>query len=127
MARKKSSERQDLRPDHSLETEICIRAAEKGETSAPVSQAAKANRLTGPPRFPETSPFYSRAQVLEIVPVSYASLWSWMRTGKFPQARELGPSGGRRIKIGWLRSEVHEWIAARPVRQLKQPTSSSAA
>jgi predicted DNA-binding transcriptional regulator AlpA len=69
-------------------------------------------------RFPPGSPYYSRQQVLELVPVAYASMWAWMRDGQFPQAREIGP-GGRRCKIGWLKSEVDEWIVNRPRRAQK--------
>jgi len=71
-----------------------------------------------PVRFPPGSPFYSREQVLELVPVSYGSIWHWMRTGIFPKARVIGP-GGRRAKIGWLKAEVDDWIANRPERELK--------
>ena len=37
------------------------------------------------------------------------TLWRWEKNGQFPRRRKLG---GR--SVGWLVSEVAEWIASRP-------------
>jgi predicted DNA-binding transcriptional regulator AlpA len=58
--------------------------------------------------------FLTRAEVLEVVGVTYPALWQWMRDGKFPLAREIGNR-----RIGWLSSEVAAWMKSRPVRKLK--------
>jgi predicted DNA-binding transcriptional regulator AlpA len=55
----------------------------------------------------------SKAQVLDRVPVTFPTLWAWMRAGKFPRARIIGS------KSCWVESEVEAWIAARPLRRLK--------
>jgi predicted DNA-binding transcriptional regulator AlpA len=57
-------------------------------------------------------------ELLRLLGVSYGSIFAWMRVGKFPLAREIGP-GGRTTKIAWLRAEVDAWLAARPQRQLR--------
>jgi prophage regulatory protein len=44
------------------------------------------------------------------VPVSYPTIWRWEKAGKFPARRRLGPN-----IVGWLESEVDEWIASRTV------------
>ena len=59
--------------------------------------------------------FLSRDEVLEkIGGVSYQTLWTWMRDGKFPRSREIGEN-----KVGWLETEVEHWMQHRPVRRLK--------
>lgn len=63
--------------------------------------------------------FLSRAQVLDLVPVTYPTLWHWMRAGKFPLARAM--AGGSRSV--WLEHEVLAWLAAQPVREFKAPGS----
>jgi predicted DNA-binding transcriptional regulator AlpA len=62
-------------------------------------------------------------ELLKLLGVTYGSLYAWMRDGKFPLAIEVGPRGGRSIRIAWLESEITEWLAARPRRQLR-PTSN---
>ena len=56
-----------------------------------------------------------KPEVTDKVGVSYQTLWTWMRDDKFPRSRELG--GG---KVGWILSEVDEWILNRPKVQLKK-------
>jgi predicted DNA-binding transcriptional regulator AlpA len=55
----------------------------------------------------------SKPEVLDRVGVTYPTLWSWMREGKFPRARELGG------KAAWVGSEIERWIVALPTRRLK--------
>jgi predicted DNA-binding transcriptional regulator AlpA len=57
----------------------------------------------------------SKSEVLEIVGVSYATLWGWMRADppKFPRSREVGG------KSMWFSSEVDDWLDALPKRRLK--------
>jgi predicted DNA-binding transcriptional regulator AlpA len=64
-----------------------------------------------------------KPELLRLVGASYSSIFSWMRCGKFPLAREIGP-GGRSTKIAWVESEVMDWLAARPPRQIKPPPAS---
>jgi predicted DNA-binding transcriptional regulator AlpA len=60
-----------------------------------------------------------RPELLALIGVSYGSIFSWMRQGRFPLARELGPAGSRTSRIAWVESEVMDWLANRPRRQMK--------
>jgi predicted DNA-binding transcriptional regulator AlpA len=52
-------------------------------------------------------------EILTITGVSFPTVWSWMRTGKFPRSRVVGG------KSMWLSTEIEGWLAALPVRKLK--------
>src|SRR5215510_12923596 len=54
-----------------------------------------------------------KAQVCAITNVTYPTLWTWMRSGRFPRARIVGG------KSMWLSDEVEAWLATLPVRPLK--------
>jgi prophage regulatory protein len=58
-----------------------------------------------------------KKQVLERVPVSGTTLWSWVKKGEFPQPRTLTGGQGRTHRVAWVESEVVEWIKSRPVRE----------
>jgi predicted DNA-binding transcriptional regulator AlpA len=60
-----------------------------------------------------------KPQICKIANVSYPTIWSWMRAGKFPRARIVGG------KSMWLTSEVDAWLAALPVRRLKGDAGSA--
>jgi predicted DNA-binding transcriptional regulator AlpA len=62
-----------------------------------------------------------KPELLKLVGVSYGSIFSWMRAGKFPLAREIGP-GGRSTRIAWIEQEVLDWLAARPQRRIRSKT-----
>jgi predicted DNA-binding transcriptional regulator AlpA len=55
----------------------------------------------------------SKREVLAIVGVSYPTVWSWMRQGKFPRSRVVGG------KSMWLSTDIEAWLATLPVRKLK--------
>ena len=48
-------------------------------------------------------------EVLDLTGVSRATIWRWMRAGKFPARRRLGPN-----VVAWVSEEVAEWLANRP-------------
>jgi predicted DNA-binding transcriptional regulator AlpA len=60
-----------------------------------------------------------KRELLALIGVSYGSVYNWMRQGRFPLARELGPPGGRTSRIAWLESEITEWLGSRPKRRMK--------
>jgi prophage regulatory protein len=62
---------------------------------------------------PNATRLVSKREVLDRIGVSYPTLWSWMRDGRFPRSRELGG------KICWLEREIEKWIDALPMRPLK--------
>jgi predicted DNA-binding transcriptional regulator AlpA len=60
-----------------------------------------------------TQPLLTKQDVLKITRVTFPTIWTWMRAGKFPRSR---------IVVGksmWLSSEVDAWLAALPLRPLK--------
>jgi len=79
----------------------------KPQPSVPLAAAV---RPTGPIRV------LPKGEVLEILGVSYVTLWHMIRRGSFPAARQFGPDGAHRATIGWIDSEVYEAIANAPRR-----------
>jgi predicted DNA-binding transcriptional regulator AlpA len=67
----------------------------------------------GAPPAREGAHLLSKRQVLAIINVSYPTLWSWMRRGKFPRSRVVGG------KSMWLSTDIEAWLATLPVRKLK--------
>jgi predicted DNA-binding transcriptional regulator AlpA len=57
--------------------------------------------------------FLDIRQVREKVPVTPPTIHSWMKAGKFPRAREVGP------RSFWVASEVDAWMKDRPIRRYK--------
>ena len=74
--------------------------------------AATMVAATEPPRAPIK--LLNRDQVLDLIGVSYASLWGWIRDGKFPAGRSIG--FGKKGHVAWIESEVMDCIKSRPVR-----------
>lgn len=56
------------------------------------------------------------AQVCEITTWSRTTLWRRIRAGEFRPPRRLGPN-----RVGWLASEVAEWVATRPSVRREKP------
>ena len=82
-----------------------------------LNQPAKRKRAPGPIK--PGQHLLLKEQVLELVgQSSYSCLWGWMKTQGFPLPIALGPPEGRTTKVAWVHSEVLEWIAARPRRDI---------
>jgi predicted DNA-binding transcriptional regulator AlpA len=77
-----------------------------------VRQAAQ-EQLAGQEPSAPPERLLTRAEVLQRVPVTFPTIWSWMREGKFPSARHMG------VKTFWLESEVSAWIRGLPFREYK--------
>lgn len=61
-------------------------------------------------------------QLLELLPaLSKSTIEEERRQGRFPQPRQLS---GRRV--GWLVSEIEEWLASRPVSDQPPPANTGA-
>jgi len=56
----------------------------------------------------------SQAEVQERTGTSRTTIWRLERAGEFPRRRQIV---GHRV--GWLESEVNEWLASRPVVALR--------
>jgi predicted DNA-binding transcriptional regulator AlpA len=57
--------------------------------------------------------FYSKADVVRMIRVSYVTLWNWMKVGAFPRSRKVG-TGKANSKVMWLKHEVDAWMLSRP-------------
>lgn len=57
-----------------------------------------------------TDRMMSTAEVMEATGLGRSTLWRMERDGEFPRRRQLV---GHRV--GWLGSEVDEWLQSRPV------------
>jgi predicted DNA-binding transcriptional regulator AlpA len=84
--------------------------------TAPKQPPAAPNKA---PSNPPTIRLIFKPELLALVGVSYGSIFTWMRDGRFPLARELGPPGGRSSRIAWIESEVLAWLGSRPKRRMK--------
>lgn len=49
------------------------------------------------------------AELAERLGISRVSLWRWERERRMPPKRIVGPN-----VVGWLESEIEEWIASLP-------------
>jgi predicted DNA-binding transcriptional regulator AlpA len=57
--------------------------------------------------------YVSKAEVLKLVPVTYVTVWNWMRAGTFPRSRKVGG------KSMWLKHEISAWMLRQPFSTLK--------
>ena len=78
------------------------------------SKAASSKKSAAPA--PPPVRLLDKAEVLAIANVSYPTLWTWMRDGKFPRSRA---TGGSNSKSMWVSSEIEQWLANLPLRPLK--------
>lgn len=92
---------------------------------------ARAARKPPPPTEPELTDdeprkppaggrLLDKAEVCRVANVTFPTIWSWMRAGKFPRARIVGG------KSMWLTSEIDAWLAALPIRPLKGDDENAA-
>jgi predicted DNA-binding transcriptional regulator AlpA len=58
----------------------------------------------------------SKAEVLRLVGFSYATVWAWMRAGRFPRSVVVGT--GPAAKVAWRESEIRAWLDALPRSRL---------
>jgi predicted DNA-binding transcriptional regulator AlpA len=84
---------------------------------SPSSRAAKAAKKAAGRRDELRSEarvrLMSRRELLDRVPVSYATIWKLMRSGEFPRSRRIGG------KVVWVESEVEAWIDNLTMPKLK--------
>ena len=57
----------------------------------------------------------SKKEVLELVGLSFPTIWGQMRKGTFPRSVILGD--GAFTKVAWHQSEIEDWIRQRPRRK----------
>jgi prophage regulatory protein len=77
------------------------------KTIAAAKSTARKTKTSASPRL------LSRRELLAKVPVSYPTIWKWMREGTFPRSRDIGG------KVAWIESEIDAWIANLNIVPLK--------
>ena len=64
-----------------------------------------------------------KPELLDLVGLSYTTIWTMMREGRFPRSRAVGgvgqKQGGQNQKVAWYSDEVEEWLDQLPIRRLK--------
>ena len=68
------------------------------------------------PRGPPVRTLISKRQLLQLIPLSFSSIWTRMRKGEFPLSCQLDDAGSKSF---WYLDEVSAWIESRPRSQLK--------
>ena len=66
--------------------------------------------------------FVKALLVVQLCNISRSTLYRLVRAKKFPPPRSLT---GKR-SVGWLKSDVHEWIESRPIADAFVATSKGA-
>ena len=78
-----------------------------------VPAAKLASKVWTPPVELPEGKLISKREMLDLVPLSYPTVWKLMQEGTFPRAIAIGAQNF------WRDSEVREWINSQPLRQFK--------
>ena len=70
-------------------------------------------RANAPPADDSEERLLNKSEIITITGKSFVTLWEWMRSGRFPRARD---AHGR---PAWLKSEIDAWMKELPVRKFK--------
>ena len=73
----------------------------------------KAQAANGERHAPFGVRLLGKSEVCTIANVTFPTIWSWMRAGKFPRGRIVG---GQSM---WRSDEIDAWLAGLPLRPLK--------
>ena len=57
-----------------------------------------------------------RPELLDLIGLSYPTIWRMMRAGTFPRHRAVTRCGSR---VAWIAIEIHDWIKGLPIQRLK--------
>jgi prophage regulatory protein len=66
---------------------------------------------------PTARKLISKRELLELIPLSYVTIWSMMRRGDFPKSIKI--TNGPTAKSAWYLDEVSAWQASRARTELK--------
>lgn len=78
----------------------------RGSTQSP--PAAKAALPAQPPAQTERRTYLRLPAVLDQTGLNSSTLYRYKKLGLFPRPHQLGPR-----TVGWLQSEIDEWLASR--------------
>lgn len=60
-------------------------------------------------------------ECFRITALNPVTRWRMEKRGEFPQRRKISPG-----RVGWLESEVSDWLASRPASDLPAPGAGGA-
>ena len=63
-----------------------------------------------------------KPELLEIVPLSHVTIWRMEKGGKFPKRVQIGGNA-----VGWLASEVNQWIKQKAAERMQGEASHGSA
>ena len=113
MAKKAAAAKQAANPARRFSAAV-INSTTKKHRKPPLFDSANRNSDRGGRDDPDDDArLLSKVEVLDRVGVTYPTIWTWMREGRFPRSREVGG------KTFWIASEIDAWIKALPTVQLK--------
>ena len=69
---------------------------------------------TQAPHFTPPSRLLRKPEVLSRCGIACSTLYAFMAEGRFPKPRKIGPRS-----VAWLEKDVTDWIASRPVAELR--------
>lgn len=55
-----------------------------------------------------------KAELLSIIPLSHVTIWRMEKAGKFPKRVQIGGNA-----VGWLASEVNQWIKQKAAERMQ--------
>jgi predicted DNA-binding transcriptional regulator AlpA len=113
-----------LRPSGKRMTDVKNPKNAKPKQKAWLKQAALHTPLptATPPAVELRGPrLLDKAEVCNIVGVTFATLWTWMQNGTFPRSRI---AGGKSV---WVSTEVEAWMRNLPIRRLKSDKANASA
>ena len=61
-----------------------------------------------------TNRFLSKQDVMRMTGFSHVTAWRLEKRGRFPKRRQISPG-----RVGWLESEVLEWMESCPVSDIR--------
>jgi predicted DNA-binding transcriptional regulator AlpA len=77
------------------------------------------------PETPTARKLISKRELLQLVPLSYPTIWGMMRAGNFPRSVKI--TDGPNAKAAWYEDEVVAWQASRSRTELKPVAEAEAA
>ncbi len=72
---------------------------------------------------PAVRKLISKQKLLELIPLSYPTIWQMMRSGEFPRSVKL--RNGSNAKVAWFLDEVSEFQESLERSELKPSTADA--
>ena len=64
--------------------------------------------------YPSDEKYLKVGEVAEALGVARTTIYRWVDSGHFPKPLVFGPENDKNSTTRWLRTEIDDWIRARP-------------